>query len=124
MRRRWVTEKEKADADKSDRHPIVKLLLENPISALNAVAIVFGGGFVYKSNEARMEAMEMRIVQIERMNTIETASANAKESATTVRVDAISRDLGEVKVTVGRVETAVKYLVDQAREDRNDRRRQ
>jgi len=33
---------------------IVRLVLENPISAFNTAAIIFGGGFVYSSNENRM----------------------------------------------------------------------
>lgn len=111
------TSKEQVDACKS-RHPIVRLILENPISALNTAAIIFGGGFVYASNENRMEQMENRIVKIEASGLRDAAIAAAKDDRTTMKIENITRDLGDVKVTVGRTEEAVRYLVRAIQEER------
>ncbi|MBX9760769.1 MAG: hypothetical protein K2Y29_18465 [Beijerinckiaceae bacterium] len=100
------------------QHPIVRLVLENPISAFNTAAIIFGGGFVYSSNESRMEQMESRIVKIEAVGLRDAAIAAAKDDRTTVKIENITRDLGDVKVTVGRTEEAVRYLVRTIQEER------
>ncbi|MFA7279834.1 MAG: hypothetical protein WC100_07040, partial [Sterolibacterium sp.] len=45
-------------------HPLVQLVFENPISALNAVMIIFGGAGVYWTNDARMAAAEKDVTQL------------------------------------------------------------
>ena len=100
------------------RHPILRLVLENPISALNTAAIIFGGGFVYASNENRMEQMESRIVKIEAAGLRDAAIAAVKDDRTTAKIEGITRDLSDVKVTVGRTDEAVRYLVRTIQEER------
>lgn len=106
------------DGSCRSRHPVVRLILENPISAFNTAAIIFGGGFVYASNENRMEQMESRIVKIEAAGLRDSAIAAAKDDRTTMKIESITRDLGDVKVTVGRTEEAVRYLVRTLQEER------
>ena len=63
------------------QHPIIRLVLENPMSAFNTAAIIFGGGFVYSSNESRMEQMESRIVKIEAAGLRDAASLQQRTIA-------------------------------------------
>ena len=100
------------------QHPIIRLVLENPISAFNTAAIIFGGGFVYSSNESRMEQMNERIIKIEAAALRDAAIAAAKDDRTAAKFENITRDLGDVKVTVGRTEEAVRYLVRTLQEER------
>jgi hypothetical protein len=100
------------------RHSIVRLILENPISALNTAAIIFGGGFVYASNENRMQQMNERIIKIEAAGLRDAAIAAAKDDRTAAKFETITRDIGDVKVTVGRTEEAVRYLVRTMQEER------
>ena len=100
------------------RHSIVRLILENPISAFNTAAIIFGGGFVYASNENRMQQMNERIIKIEAAGLRDAAIAAAKDDRTAAKFETITRDIGDVKVTVGRTEEAVRYLVRTMQEER------
>jgi len=100
------------------RHPIVRLILENPIAAFNTAAIIFGGGFVYASNENRMEQMNERIIKIKAAGLRDAAIAAAKDDRTAAKFETITRELGDVKVTVGRTEEAVRYLVGAMQEER------
>lgn len=110
--------RESGDRSGKLQHPIIRLVLENPISAFNTAAIIFGGGFVYSSNESRMEQMNERIAKIEAAGLRDAAVAAAKDDRTTVKIENITRDLGDVKVTVGRTEEAVRYLVRTMQEER------
>lgn len=109
--------RELGDRSGKMQHPIIRLVLENPMSAFNTAAIIFGGGFVYSSNESRMEQMESRIVKIEAAGLRDAALAAAKDDRTTLKIESITRDLGDVKVTVGRTEEAVRYLVRSMQEE-------
>ncbi|MDP2358544.1 MAG: hypothetical protein Q8M31_21165 [Beijerinckiaceae bacterium] len=106
------------DESGRSRHSIVRLILENPISAVNTAAIIFGGGFVYASNENRMQQMNERIIKIEAAGLRDAAVAAAKDDRTAAKFETITRDLGDVKVTVGRTEEAVRYLVRTMQEER------
>lgn len=97
---------------------IVRLVLENPISAFNTSAIIFGCGFVYASNENRMQQMNERIIKIEAAGLRDAAIAAAKDDRTAAKFETITRDIGDVKVTVGRTEEAVRYLVLTMQEER------
>ncbi len=99
------------DESGRSRHSIVRLVLENPISAFNTAAIIFGGGLVYASNENRMQQMNERIIKIEAAGLRDASIAAAKDDRTAAKFETITRDLGDVKVTVGRTEEAVRYLV-------------
>lgn len=46
--------------------------------------------------------MESRIVKIEAAGLRDATIASAKDDRTTMKIESITRDLGEVKVTVGR----------------------
>ena len=109
-----MTESEKAKGGTPERHPIMRLILENPISALNTAAIIFGGGMVWASNNSRMTAMEDRIQKIEVSIRDDKAAATIKEDRTTLRIEAQIRDLNDVKVTVRGIDAAVQFLVRQA----------
>ncbi len=99
------------DESGRSRHSIVRLVLENPISAFNTAAIIFGGGLVYASNENRMQQMNERIIKIEAAGLRDAAIAAAKDDRTAAKSETITRDIGDVKVTVGQTEEAVRYLV-------------
>jgi hypothetical protein len=118
-----MTEQEKAETGSKEWHPIVRLIIENPISALNTAAILFGGGFVYASNESRMEKMESRVVAVEVQQQRESASASIKDDRAAQKVDGMARELGDVKVTVRGIEASVQFLVQQVQQQqRLDRR--
>jgi hypothetical protein len=106
------------DESGRSRHSIVRLVLENPISAFNTAAIIFGGGLVYASNENRMQQMNERIIKIEATGLRDAAIAAAKDDRTVAKFENITRDIGDVKVTVGRTEEAVRYLVRTMQEER------
>jgi hypothetical protein len=108
-----MTEQENAAAGSPGRHPIVRLIIENPISAINTAAILFGGGFVYASNESRMEKMEARVLIVEQRVREDNIAANIKDDRATQKVEGIARELNDVKVTVRGIEAAVQFLVQQ-----------
>jgi hypothetical protein len=108
-----MTEQENAAAGPPGRHPIVRLIIENPISAINTAAILFGGGFVYASNEARMEKMEARVLVVEQRVREDNIAANIKDDRATQKVEGIARELNDVKLTVRGIEAAVQFLVQQ-----------
>jgi hypothetical protein len=78
----------------------------------------FDGSFVYASNENRMQQMNERIIKIEAAGLRDAAIAAAKDDRTAAKFETITRDLGDVKVTVGRTEEAVRYLVRTMQEER------
>jgi hypothetical protein len=117
-----MTEQGNADAGSQARHPIVRLIIENPISALNTAAIIFGGGFVYASNEARMEKMEARVVQVELRQREDAVSSSLKDDRSAQKVDGIARELGDVKVAVRGIEASVQFLVRQVQQQQDQRR--
>jgi hypothetical protein len=106
------------DESGRSRHPIMRLVLENPISALNTAAIIFGGGFVYASNENRMQQMNERNIKIEAAGLRDAAIAAAKDDRTAAKFENITRDLGDVRVTVGRTEEAVRYIARAIQDER------
>jgi hypothetical protein len=108
-----MTEQENAAAGSPGRHPIVRLIIENPISAINTAAILFGGGFVYASNESRMEKMEARVLIVEQRVREDNIAANIKDDRATQKVEGIARELNDVKVTVRGIESSVQFLVQQ-----------
>ena len=111
-----MTEQGNADAGSQGKHPIVRLILENPISALNTAAILFGGGIVYASNESRMNQMSDRITKIEIAADRETALLAAKDDRATQKVEAITRDLTDVKIDVRGIKSSVEFLVRQVQQ--------
>ena len=96
-------------------HPVIRLVAENPISALNAAMILIGGGVVWATNESRVAAVELRIANVER--SLEQAGKTAADAGdkTSARIEAITRDVGDVKITVRGIEAAVQFLVQQER---------
>ena len=117
-----MTEQERAKASSRNWNPIVRLIIENPISALNTAAILFGGGFVYASNESRMEKMETRIVQVEHRLQADIVASNLKDDRSIQRVEAISRELTDVRLTVRGIESSVQFLVQQVQQQQQPRR--
>jgi hypothetical protein len=109
-----MTETGKAEAGAKDRSPIIRLILENPISAFNTAAIIFGGGMVYSSNESRMSAMGDRVTRLEMQMREEAVAGNQKDDRTTQKIENITRDLSDVKATVRGIEASVQFLVRQA----------
>ena len=69
-------------------------------------------------NESGMEQMESRIVKIYAAGLRDAAIAAAKDDRTTGKIESITRDLGDMKVTVGRTGEAVHYLVRTIQEER------
>lgn len=111
-----MTEQERAEGGSKKWHPIIRLIIENPISALNTAMILFGGGMVYASNEARMAKLADRVDAVERLRIEDRAAASVSVATATQEVRTLTRDLGDVKVTVRGIETAVQFLVQQARD--------
>ncbi|MDP2357014.1 MAG: hypothetical protein Q8M31_13265 [Beijerinckiaceae bacterium] len=62
-----------------------------------------------------MQQMNERIIKIEAAGLRDAA---AKDDRTATKFETITRDLGDVKVTVGRTEEAVRYLVRTNQEER------
>lgn len=113
-----MTESEKANRGGKQWHPLVRLVIENPISAFNAVAIIIGGASVYWSNQARMEDIDARVARLEQAAKEDAVVTTQKDDRTTQKIEGISRELGDVRVSVGRVETLVQYLVNQTQRGR------
>jgi hypothetical protein len=109
-----MTEAEKAGTGAKERSPIIRLILENPISAFNTAAIIFGGGMVYSSNESRMSAMGDRVTRLEIQIRDEAAAGNVKDDRTTQKIESITRDMSDIKATVRGIEASVQFLVRQA----------
>jgi hypothetical protein len=65
-----------------------------------------------------MQQMNERIIKIEAAGLRDAAIAAAKDDRTAAKFEAITRDLGDVKVTVGRTEEAVRYLVRTIQDER------
>lgn len=111
-----MTEQEKAESGSKGRHPIIRLIIENPISAINTAAILFGGGFVYSSNENRIKDVETRVVRMEQRMREDNTEQTIKDERAALKVESITRDLGDVKVTVRGIEASVQFLVQQVRD--------
>ncbi|MFN3892021.1 MAG: hypothetical protein ACK4MV_16620 [Beijerinckiaceae bacterium] len=111
-----MTENERAKASKSDWHPIMRLIIENPISAFNTAAILFGGGFVYSSNEHRAGQLAERITKIEQQAERENAVSSAKETLTAQKFDIINQRLNDLAVSLRGVETSTQFIAQQVRE--------
>jgi hypothetical protein len=108
-----MTEKGNADRASKAWHPAIRLILENPISALNMAAILFGGGIVYAQIGSYMRENDARVTRIEvQMRDAATASS-IKEDRAALKTDGIARELNEVKLTLRGVESAVQFLVQQ-----------
>ena len=65
-----------------------------------------------------MQQMNERIIKIEAVGLRDAAIAAAKDDRTAAKFETITRDIGDVKVTVGRTEEAVRYLVRTMQEER------
>ena len=65
-----------------------------------------------------MQQMNERIIKIEAAGLRDAAVAAAKDDRTAAKFETITRDIGDVKVTVGRTEEAVRYLVRTMQEAR------
>lgn len=113
------------------RHPIVALILDNPISALNAAMIIAGGGFVYATNEARMSAIEKQVARVEdsykqadrdqREAMAETRGRlEAAEGRNATKIESMAAQISTVSVKIGGIETSLRFLVDQQRRRPND----
>ncbi len=72
----------------------------------------------YALNENRMQQMNERIIKIEGAGLRDAAIAATNDDRTAAKFETITRDLGDVKVTVGRTEEAVRYLVRSPQEER------
>jgi|GEM_PF-3876238 len=113
------------------RHPIVALLLDNPISALNAAMILVGGGMVWSTNEARMRDIEKQVARVEesykqadrdqREAMAETRGRlEAGEGRNAQKIEAMSAQMSTVSVKISGIETSLRFLVDQQRRRPND----
>jgi hypothetical protein len=108
-----MTERGNADRGPKVWHPAIRLILENPISALNMGAILFGGGIVYAQLGAYMRENDNRVTRIEQAMAKSDAASSVKEDRAAAKTDGIVRELGEVKLTLRGVESAVQFLVQQ-----------
>lgn len=125
-----MSETNHAPADRT-RHPIVALLIDNPISAINAAMILVGGAGVYYSNEARMAAMEKQVARIEEGYKIADADmkmvlSDARqrmemaEGRNAGKIEAISSQMSAASVKLSSIETAIRFLVEEKRRRPND----
>lgn len=117
--------------EKPPRHPIVALVLDNPISALNAAMILIGGGMVWQSNESRMSAMEKQIARVEdgyKSSDAEMKSMLAEARARLERseglnagkLEAMSTQINASSVKLSAIEASMRFLVDSQRRRPND----
>lgn len=94
-------------------NPLIRLILENPISAFNAAAILIGGAGVYWTNDARMTTIERDAVRsVMRLEKLENSAAMNSSS--------LQREIGEVKTSIKGLETSVQFLVNAQRRRPND----
>jgi hypothetical protein len=115
-----MTEQENANQGNRSWHPLMRLMIENPVSALNAAMILFGGGAVYAQIGSYMRENDQRVARIEQQIRESNIAANIKNDRATMRIDGISQKIGKVEVSVGRIESSLEFLVRQARQ--NERR--
>jgi hypothetical protein len=109
-----MTEQERVRSASSKRwHPFVQLFVENPISAFNMTAILFGGGVVYAQIGNYMRENDSRVARIETQIREQAIAANIKDDRSAAKTDGIARELNDVKVTVRGIESAVQFLVQQ-----------
>ncbi len=102
-------------ASPGDQHPIIRLVLENPISALNTAAILFGGGMVWATMTSRLSEMDREIAAVRaQVQRVEQMSATI-DTATVNKFDAINRDLTEMKVEMRGLRTSLDFLVARKR---------
>ena len=102
-------------SDRESPHPLIRLVLENPIQAFNTAAILFGGGMVWATMTARMSEMDREIAAVRaQAQRVEQMSA-AADTATVNKFDAIYRDLTEMKVEMRGLRTSLDFLVAQER---------
>lgn len=111
-----MTEQEKADAGSKNWSPLIRLIIENPISAFNTAAILFGGGMVWSSNENRAREMTVRITKIEQQAERDAAVSAAKEALTGQKFETITQRLNDVAVSLRGVETSTQFIAQQVRE--------
>jgi len=108
------------------RHPIIALILDNPISALNTAAILIGGGIVYASNEARMVSMEKQITRVEegykqsdvdvRNQLIEARTRiELAEGRNSGKIEAIGAQVTAASVKLSAIEASLQFLVSAQR---------
>jgi hypothetical protein len=114
-------------------HPIVRVLRTNPLAVVQICMVAFGGGVVWKEVSSirddlakdlqgiKSEIME-RVRQAEvRVSTVESGLreastlASAKDDRATVKIESVQREVSAVRVDIGRIESAVQYLVRQER---------
>ena len=117
--------------NESKRHPIIALILDNPISALNTAAILVGGGFVYASNEARMSAMEKQITRVEtgyKQSDLDMkallAEARARievsEGRNSGKIETMASQVNSVSIKLSGIESSVQFLVKSQRRRPNE----
>lgn len=119
------------DSGGTKLHPIIALILDNPISALNTAAILMGGGFVYASNEARMLGMEKQIAVVEKgykdqdqeMKAL-LAEARARieiaEGRNAGKIESIGAQVTAASIKLSGIEASVRFLVDAQRRRPNE----
>jgi hypothetical protein len=102
-----------------NRHPIMRLVLENPISALNTAAIIFGGGMVYATMQSQLGHMDRSIAMLENRVARGELAAAAIDQAVANKVEIINRDMTDMKVGIRGIQTSVDFLVQQERRRQN-----
>lgn len=102
-------------SDRESPHPLIRLVLENPIQAFNTAAILFGGGMVWATMTARMSEMDREIAAVRAQAQRVEQMSVAADIATVNKFDAINRDLTEMKIEMRGLRTSLDFLVAQER---------
>ena len=121
--------KEKGDTE----HPVVRLVRTNPLMVIQICMVAFGGGMVWNQISTmradltkefkniedkitdRVKQAEGRVTQIEQTMRDTSVLAAAKDDRATSRIESVQREVSAVRVEIGRIESAVQYLVRQER---------
>jgi hypothetical protein len=122
-----MSERDVSDAEAVN--PLARMILGNPLAsvlALNVAITIFGGGMVYQQLQSAISGMEDRVARIETAAAVTSRAVHERISKADARItasdhksaatfSALSREISEIKVAAGRIETAVQFLVEQER---------
>ena len=82
---------------------------------LTIFAMVTGGIWFLAQNDARIGKIETRVGQVETTIRDNAAATSVKEDRAVAKVDSLTRDLNDMKVSISGIQTSVEFLVQQER---------
>jgi hypothetical protein len=96
-------------------HPLVRLVLENPLVSFNVMAFIFVGGTGYAAMMTQISGMERQISEVKSELARVERSGTDISTGSNVRFEKINSELTDLKVTLRGVSTSLEFLVQQER---------